>query len=64
MNLKHVLKTLLGAAEAPPIPDLGRNDMCWCDSGKKYKQCHLEADSRRRASQRAEALRSPSRGMF
>jgi hypothetical protein len=22
----------------------GRNDPCWCGSGKKYKKCHLEAD--------------------
>ncbi len=21
--------------------DLGRNDRCWCGSGRKYKQCHL-----------------------
>lgn len=21
--------------------DLGRNDQCWCGSGKKYKKCHL-----------------------
>ena len=27
-------------------PKLGRNDPCWCGSGKKYKKCHLEADSR------------------
>ncbi|MET0372072.1 MAG: SEC-C metal-binding domain-containing protein, partial [Sphingobium sp.] len=20
---------------------LGRNDPCWCKSGKKYKKCHL-----------------------
>ena len=20
--------------------DLGRNDPCWCGSGKKYKRCH------------------------
>jgi hypothetical protein len=26
----------------PPAP--GRNDPCWCGSGKKYKKCHLEAD--------------------
>ncbi|MGN0987024.1 MAG: SEC-C metal-binding domain-containing protein, partial [Otoolea sp.] len=19
---------------------IGRNDPCWCGSGKKYKQCH------------------------
>jgi hypothetical protein len=27
---------------APPKP--GRNDPCWCGSGKKYKKCHLAAD--------------------
>ncbi|HFT8046801.1 TPA: SEC-C metal-binding domain-containing protein [Klebsiella pneumoniae] len=20
---------------------IGRNDSCWCGSGKKYKKCHL-----------------------
>jgi SEC-C motif len=25
-------------------PKLGRNDPCWCGSGKKYKKCHLPAD--------------------
>ncbi len=24
----------------------GRNDPCWCGSGKKYKKCHLAADER------------------
>jgi hypothetical protein len=24
----------------------GRNDPCWCGSGKKYKRCHLDADER------------------
>jgi hypothetical protein len=24
----------------------GRNDPCWCGSGKKYKKCHLESDER------------------
>ena len=23
---------------------LGRNDPCWCGSGKKYKRCHLRSD--------------------
>ena len=27
---------------------LGRNDVCWCGSGKKYKRCHLEADEEKR----------------
>jgi len=25
--------------------DLGRNEDCWCGSGKKYKRCHLEKDA-------------------
>lgn len=25
-------------------PKLGRNDPCWCGSGKKYKKCHLGMD--------------------
>jgi hypothetical protein len=29
---------------------LGRNDTCWCGSGKKYKKCHLEADQRDRTA--------------
>ena len=24
----------------------GRNDECWCGSGKKYKKCHLDFDER------------------
>lgn len=23
----------------------GRNEPCWCGSGKKYKQCHLRTDT-------------------
>jgi hypothetical protein len=26
----------------------GRNEPCWCGSGKKYKQCHLRKDSEQR----------------
>jgi SEC-C motif/Protein of unknown function (DUF1186) len=25
----------------------GRNDLCWCGSGKKYKKCHLDSDQKR-----------------
>lgn len=25
-------------------PKIGRNDPCWCESGKKYKKCHLMDD--------------------
>ena len=24
---------------------LGRNDLCWCDSGKKYKNCHYKREA-------------------
>ena len=38
---------------AAPRP--GRNDPCWCGSGKKYKKCHLEADEAERSSTPAPA---------
>jgi preprotein translocase subunit SecA len=25
---------------------LGRNDPCWCGSGKKHKNCHMQSDAR------------------
>ena len=28
------------APQAPPKGRIGRNDPCWCGSGKKYKKCH------------------------
>ena len=41
-----------GVAPRPPAPPepprghgLGRNDPCWCGSGKKYKKCHGGADA-------------------
>jgi preprotein translocase subunit SecA len=43
------------ASQAAPIekqatvkrerPKVGRNDPCWCGSGKKYKSCHLKEDA-------------------
>lgn len=26
----------------------GRNALCWCGSGKKYKRCHLETDEEKK----------------
>lgn len=31
---------------APTGQKLGRNDPCWCGSGKKYKNCHMASDNR------------------
>lgn len=28
------------------MADLGRNELCWCGSGKKYKLCHIDFDRR------------------
>ena len=37
----HPLVALLQAHRAEPRRDLGRNEPCWCGSGRKYKKCHL-----------------------
>jgi hypothetical protein len=34
------------AGPPPPAKRPGRNDPCWCGSGKKYKKCHMDADLR------------------
>jgi hypothetical protein len=33
-----------GIRVSPPSYKPGRNDPCWCGSGKKYKKCHLADD--------------------
>ena len=35
ISQKEQPKTIIREA-----PKLGRNEICWCDSGKKYKHCH------------------------
>jgi hypothetical protein len=37
---------------------LGRNDLCWCGSGRKYKDCHLESDRVRLSRLRSAGCRS------
>ena len=32
---------MLSSHRAEARPDVGRNDPCWCGSGRKYKKCHL-----------------------
>jgi preprotein translocase subunit SecA len=31
-------------SDAEPKVRLGRNEPCWCGSGKKYKHCHMRSD--------------------
>jgi uncharacterized protein YecA (UPF0149 family) len=58
MGLAQSLKKLILGGPPEIIPDLGRNDLCWCGSGKKYKKCHMASDEEKRSSQRAAACRA------
>lgn len=40
----HPLVELLELHRAQPRRDLGRNQLCWCGSGRKYKKCHLNRE--------------------
>lgn len=55
MGLLNTLKRIITGPQLQPLPELGRNDRCWCGSGRKYKTCHLTTDSRRRSAERATA---------
>jgi len=37
------------------LKTLGRNDLCSCGSGKKYKKCHLPSDEAARHAQMLKA---------
>jgi hypothetical protein len=45
VSLTSWFKNLFSRAERPQAVALGRNDACWCGSGKKYKKCHLDSDA-------------------
>jgi hypothetical protein len=64
MNLRKSLKRLVLGPGQQAIPALGRNDRCWCGSGKKYKACHLASDDRKRSADRAVMADSRRGGMF
>ena len=32
--------------EVQKMETIGRNDACWCGSGKKYKKCHCQFDEK------------------
>ncbi|RLC14273.1 MAG: methionine aminopeptidase [Deltaproteobacteria bacterium] len=37
-------KLLKKFEQRPPAVAPGKNDLCWCGSGTKYKKCHLVKD--------------------
>jgi preprotein translocase subunit SecA len=49
--MRRQMQTVRPGAEADKKPEpvrvskkLGRNEPCWCGSGKKYKDCHMRTD--------------------
>jgi preprotein translocase subunit SecA len=42
---KSKAEKILGPPSTDKKPKLGRNDPCWCGSGKKYKKCHMNSDA-------------------
>jgi uncharacterized protein YecA (UPF0149 family) len=48
VSLASWFRKLLSPRSAPLKAELGRNEPCWCGSGKKYKKCHLAKDKRDR----------------
>jgi len=41
---RELVRQAVSTAPRRALPKLGRNDPCWCGSGKKYKHCHLRKD--------------------
>lgn len=47
MNARAAQAAQAGAPKQEPVVKKvmpGRNDPCWCGSGKKYKNCHMKSD--------------------
>jgi len=57
-------KTMRETSQAPPAQLPGRNEPCWCGSGKKYKKCHLRSDQQQRLSDGGPIREQPSSGTF
>ena len=44
--LKNIVSFFNTEDEPSRRGKVGRNDPCWCGSGKKYKKCHLLEDEK------------------
>jgi len=51
--IKKMLAPSPAALEA--ARERGRNEPCWCGSGKKYKKCHLRDDMHKRVDAKLDA---------
>jgi uncharacterized protein YchJ len=45
--LKNLANYFAAGEEDRQPRNLGRNEDCWCGSGRKYKRCHMEEDERK-----------------
>jgi hypothetical protein len=45
--LDRVMGVFSGKDPEVRVAKPGRNDACWCGSGKKYKKCHLTEDEKK-----------------
>lgn len=45
VEMKFLERLFNNPKQANKKESLGRNDQCWCGSGKKYKRCHLDSDA-------------------
>jgi uncharacterized protein YecA (UPF0149 family) len=51
--MKGIINYFTPKDDTTPVISIGRNDLCWCGSGKKYKRCHLEEDGKKLGQARA-----------
>jgi hypothetical protein len=56
--MKGILNYLVPEEEKPRGRSLGRNDRCWCGSGRKYKHCHLHEDDKKLKNYAANCVKS------
>ena len=57
MGLMDWIKKMLAPSPAAieAARERGRNEPCWCGSGKKYKKCHLRDDMHKRVDAKLDA---------
>ena len=45
--LKGIMNLFSSEDEQAGERNPGRNELCWCGSGRKYKKCHLIEDEKK-----------------
>ena len=56
--MKSVMNFFSLKEETQPVRNLGRNESCWCGSGRKYKNCHLREDEKKLKNYAANCVNS------